>query len=403
MSTFELGDATLRRRNAGLFATLLTVAGIGLALMVSALIGHLPWFGAGVVAWNAGMWATLLAWKSNPWARTARGIVSADERGLHLDGRRLLRRERMKRAYLQPSAVGDAPVIRVYGQSWLDEVEVPVPDEEKGRALLAAMRIDTSHAIVQFHCPSPILQSFVLRVASGVLFLAALRGLASLGEIVPAYFLAMALLFAMVVYFPMTVSVGADGLKTSWFGVGRFLAYKDIATVASDEKGVLLTMTSGKTERLDTAWYGRTGSLLSRVFGVRGDVLAERIQQGRFARALDLGDTDTATLLKPDARPIREWIGRMRALGAGASASFRAAAIPEERLWRLLENPAIDDAARAGAAVALSAGADDEVRARLRLATEASVSPKIRVAIEAAASGDDDEIARAVEELREKA
>jgi hypothetical protein len=55
------------------------------------------------------------------------------------------------------------------------------------------------------------------------------------------------------------------------------------------------------------------------------------------------------------------------------------------------EDPTADPAARAGAAIVLRNTITDEDRARLRVAAETSVSPKLRVALEAAASADDEE------------
>jgi hypothetical protein len=64
-------------------------------------------------------------------------------------------------------------------------------------------------------------------------------------------------------------------------------------------------------------------------------------------------------------------------------------ALPAERLWAIVENPALEADVRAGAAVALSASADDEGRARLRVVADATVTTRVRAALEAVAEEDD--------------
>jgi hypothetical protein len=108
-----------------------------------------------------------------------------------------------------------------------------------------------------------------------------------------------------------------------------------------------------------------------------------------------------ASLLRRRGLEVSAWIRELRHLGTGASAAHRSAPVLPERLWRVVEDPSADPSARAGAAVAVALEADDEGRARLRAAARATAAPKLRVAIEAAAGGREDELAQALEAIED--
>jgi hypothetical protein len=80
------------------------------------------------------------------------------------------------------------------------------------------------------------------------------------------------------------------------------------------------------------------------------------------------------------------------ALGACEHGGYRAAAIPRERLWAVVESPAADPSAREGAALALSASLDADERARLAALALKTAQPRLRVAL--------DEVSRDQEESR---
>src|SRR5262249_47139974 len=119
----------------------------------------------------------------------------------------------------------------------------------------------------------------------------------------------------------------------------------------------------------------------------------------RVKRAIAASESDeeAAALLRPAGAVDASHVAQLRVLGAGEDASYREARVPRERLWRLVEDPGVDGATRARAAVALSG--DAEGRERLRVVAEATASPKVRVALERTAEGHED--ARVAEALAE--
>jgi hypothetical protein len=129
----------------------------------------------------------------------------------------------------------------------------------------------------------------------------------------------------------------------------------------------------------------------------RADLVAERIREAlESARRGD--PAQDVALLARNAREIGVWVRALRAVAAGA-VDHRTAPIPEDRLWRIAEDPNASPTARAGAAVALTPSLDDAGKARIRVAADATASPKLRVALEAAAETDEAALEHALAEL----
>jgi hypothetical protein len=82
------------------------------------------------------------------------------------------------------------------------------------------------------------------------------------------------------------------------------------------------------------------------------------------------------------------WLADIASLRSGAP-QYRESAMRDEDLWEIVESSSAPEDARAAAALLLRGDEEDApARARLRIAADAIVSPKLRVAIEAAASSD---------------
>jgi hypothetical protein len=127
----------------------------------------------------------------------------------------------------------------------------------------------------------------------------------------------------------------------------------------------------------------------------RAEGLAERIDEAIAARRQSKS-IDPGALARGE-RSSLAWILDLRSLLARAH-TFRAAPPTIESLVAIVEDGTAPPLTRAAAAVALSS-MGHEVRARLRVAAEATAAPKLRVALEAAAADDVDQLTEAIEEV----
>jgi hypothetical protein len=253
-----------------------------------------------------------------------RVLVTAHSRALTLGGRTIAR-SKIGAAYMRRQT-SRGPTVFVQISSPLSRnLELRVPDEETGRALIAALRLD------------------------------------------PA---------------PDTV-VGTDGVHTTWMGSGRFIPHANIAQVWRRRYGVELVLGSGATVFVPT----REGGDETR------DALFERIRQARVGEAG--AHEGVAALVARGGRTMQDWIHQLRALGV-AEGDYRAVALAPDYLWRVVEDAGTDPSARAGAAIALGPRLDDAGRARLRAVAEATASPKLRIALDAASETDETRIAEAL-------
>lgn len=238
---------------------------------------------------------------------------------------------------------------------------------------------------------------------AGLLITTGSKALAAIVALLP--FLA----FIVAQVHSMELRAGTDGVLLRWFGTTRFHSYQDIRRcVLLDDSGTE-TGNDGTILRLELR-SGRTVELRSGGLGLDG---------GRFENGVWLVDwitrcietaassapPESATALERGERPIPAWLADLaqRAQGRG----YRGAALDREDLLQVVESTAAAPTARVGAAALLrKTGLQDEERGRLRVVAETSVSPRLRIALEAAADAGveedafDERVARAAREPR---
>jgi hypothetical protein len=119
----------------------------------------------------------------------------------------------------------------------------------------------------------------------------------------------------------------------------------------------------------------------------------------RMEEALQSGPRTGASLARLDrgGRPVAAWIAELRGLSRG-TLGYRRAALARNELLDVVKDGAAPAERRIGAAVALSADADDEARAALRIAADTCVDPRLRVVLDGAAEMAEEELEAAVEE-----
>jgi hypothetical protein len=181
--------------------------------------------------------------------------------------------------------------------------------------------------------------------------------------------------------------VGTDGLRISSRTSERFISWDVVLRVEQTGTGARLVTKTGTISLPITArfytYYAYEKELQAALIArIQGALTAYRSGTGASAEAL----------LVRGERDARSWLESLRQLG-----SFREAAITPEALVRVAESQVAEPTARAAAAALLSRGADDRMRERLRIAADACASPKLRVALEkAATSAGEDELDAAV-------
>jgi hypothetical protein len=345
----------------------------------------------------------LWAWRQKPWARYREMTVRAGPRGLEL-GKRLLPRAHIQGALVVP-ADGKKPTrVRVSSTGLRPPIEVAVDDVAEGRALLRALGRDVSQAAATFRVGSGISGNPLRMLGVGLAAAAVVLSIAAVASWLGVHaafgatpFLGMVAVVALFVL-PARLVVGADGIAHRWLFFRRFIDYADVSTVTryrrGKEEGLSILLESNETVRIpiESGGISETGHAAA---------IEERVNEALDAWQRGGAVADEARLGRGE-RALSDWITALKAMGAGADAGPRQAPVPRDRLWRIVEDPRADHAARAAAAVALGGGEDEE-RARLRVVAEATAAPRLRVAIEAAAGQDEAAIGEALAAVEEEA
>jgi hypothetical protein len=383
------GQLVLRRRNRWLlgFAVILglsslaAIAALFVAAMLTAPIG-VGLFNLFIVSSLAFTWVAQRNVRAVP--RATR--VHADAEGLRL-GSHLVPRSRIVAALVVPRVDG-AALVRVTRRRELP-IELVARDTDDARRVVHALGLGVSQHVAPFRALSPAMDrswAFLAAILGPAVLVPVATNLLRGSGFVPLVFVFFALCM-MVVNRGSRVTIGADGIVIAWLGTRRFISTAMIRSLSVYYEsfwgivGVEITRRSGASVRLPIG-KGAVGQ-------ENVAVLIERIREAMEAAAASDIDAAASALARSN-RSMREWMTSLRAIGAGANATLREAHVHAEQLWRVVESARASGADRAAAAIALSASDDDDHIERLRIAAEAIAEPKVRVAISAAASGDDE-------------
>jgi hypothetical protein len=214
----------------------------------------------------------------------------------------------------------------------------------------------------------------------GVLAIAALSFLTSLG------------FWALLIARKGTVVVGADGVLLKRVArTSVFYPYGELSDVRVDGSDVLLS-SAGKTARFGFIGVKKLGG---QEVEVTRDAMLTRIEEARERFRTETSASDIGAMLAPGERDVSAWREAAERLLAGR-VSFRTPAIPEDRVWAVLEDATQPEAARAGAAVALRIGLSDEGKGRLRVVRAASASAELGEALDAVGEDDEEKLEKAL-------
>jgi len=327
-----------------------------------------------------------------PARRTLEGPLRVDERGLWIAGEMLVSRELVKDAYLV-DAHRRHPSVRLRRHGLRSSIDIEVSTVEEGRAVLQALGHDGAQAALTISMTWPRLGDPRLEkwinvafglMTSTILPLAAALSLVGRDHLLPLLFawLSLFVLAIGILILPGKIIIGADGLLFSWCGRKRFLPYHDIWMV----------------NKVYPSLFQETPPVGVQLYLSDGRVLQLRMSDGaetyeRIAEAVNAwwgrDDALRTALVQRGPHDARAWLRALRSIGARASVGYRNATLADD-LWRVVEDSAAPPDARAGAAAALGASLGAEGRGRLRDAARKTVQPKLRIAIEAAASAVED-------------
>jgi hypothetical protein len=374
-------------------------AGVGMAMLIAYVLGLLPAGIIGVQLMFAGVAGLLLArrnWK--PWSKVE--VVEASDEGVSVGGRLRVPRAAIADGYYQPrTASTERPAVRLLDR-WRGTVfEVEVEDEAQGQTLLRALELDASQRRADFYIASPVMGNPNAR-AGATAAVVSLVAITLFTKAMPHYFtptLVVAALLAFLI--PSKLSIGIDGLVFRWLFYQRFLPMDAIVGAAPDgSTGIVVRMASGKrvtlyaTGKQDRGNYDRQ----------HRDAIIARINEAMTAhRSLGEQRGNATELLRRGGRGHREWLEDLRKLGSATG--YRDGVVGNEDLWRVLEDPAAPQDARAGALSVLRGSLGDEGKVRVRAVAESTAHPKLRVALDAALDGQDDAYEEALADIEHKA
>ena len=387
-------------------ALLWTVAGLTVAFFVVATVlrvhvGPLPW------------WVLLplfAAIQRRP--KITRSAIEASTEGLRIGGE-LVPRASLSTALLRRESGRSYVTLRNKSRMG-GHVDVEVSDDEQADRLCRALALDAASTTAEFTLfraqkASRRARAFALAAVAGVMVMV---GWTAALSTLPAFLIPLLLvapLLLMLVAIPIVafhrrvkLRVGADGLVVrEGFGRRRFVPHDDVTETRASGNHVVLAQKKGDlVYSVGEERRRRRREELEQT----AQSIVWRIDKAREAYRELAGDAPQAALaLDRGEASAREWLDRLRAIGAGANATFRSAQMTREQLLRVVESTTAAAKARLAALAALHDGLTEEEKPRIRVAAERCAEPAlgermVRVAfapseeeLESALVSDDDE------------
>ncbi len=352
-------------------------------------------------------------------------VVRATAVGLEVNGSVVVKASDITSAVVRPAA-GAGAFLRVTRGGLSGPLDVWVPRVEDARALVEALGFGAAQKASELLLGAISPESMMSRVrgtwlGGAVMVVTVILGAIlarTLGPGVGAAAFGAGLLFhfAMLLRWvrPGRIVIGADGVLIRWLRHRELIRLADVtgAEVVRGETWstfvpILVRIhLRGGGHRDVVAQAGRSSAFGTQTEAawVHASTIAERINEAVRARAQ--GEVPLRVALVEDSlaragREIPEWVASLRKLQDHV-ASFREHASTGhvlESLWSVLEDNAAPQEKRAAAAVALAPHLDDGGRERVRVAARAVAAPKLRIALEAAAERDDDDLVEALAEV----
>jgi hypothetical protein len=319
------------------------------------------------------------------------GLVRIDGEGLRL-GEVSIPRARIRGGYHRPGAPEGVMIL-------LDKSAVPVAidveDRDQAYRVLEELGVGATQRSVPFAGVAP-----TRSVSAVALWTGMIAGVALLALSLPLHaawlgVLGVAIVVASFAFVGATFHVGADGVLVKHRLGERFVPWSDVRAVGPYRRGVLLVL-DGERLALPTTphvimFYDNERAMQAALLLRMRDALAAH----RFR-----GSSDAAERIARRGRPAADWVRDL----FHREGDFRQAPLLDDDLWRVVESTTADATARAAAAAILAQGGGDGARERLRISAAACAAPKLRIALDRAASGaTDEQMADALAEVEDPA
>ena len=379
----------------------------------------------GLVAWlgfhaDAGMFGLhllffgVLAQLASRWgssrARRRERRITVTPEGLLADGRLIVARSDLRGGYIQPRSGAHRwgmfqqtlfSSVRFVGRLGMILGEIECPPED-GEALMRELGVDATRRRAEFRGSSLVYRTQGGAIAASIAAMVVIGGLAAfLRRILGVDAFGFPFLFVMFAAFmmPSRIAIGIDGVLVRWFLVRRFYPFSKVRGLRRNgDRAITIELEDGEAVQLYTS-MARNGQLGASTIAEHREAVLARMESALRAHR-SLGDAShVAEALARGERSGGDWLADLVKLRAGGT-DYRTAALRDEDLWTLLESPSATEDARAAAALVLRRSLDDEGRARIRVAAEATASPRLRVALDRAAdAAEDAAVEQAVAEL----
>ena len=343
--------------------------------------------------------------------RIDRAAIEASAEGLRI-GDALVPREKLSSALLRREHEKTYVLLRGGGFA-AKSVDVEVDSDEDADALCRALALDAASTTAEFSLfrSSRQARNGVVVAAVAGLF-GALAAIASAGHFVHLMPLAFFFVFAFVLM-PLLIfsrraklRVGADGIVLrEGISSKRFIGHDRIARVRAEGSSIIIADHQGEIIANLNVGGTKERRKRKRKADLEGQAqsIVWRLEKAREAYRALAGDAPQAALaLDRGEKSAREWLEQLRAIGAGAGATFRNALLTREQLLRIVESTTAAAKERIAAAAALHDALSEEEKPRIRVAAERCAEPALgRAMVRIATAPSDEELESALEEASE--
>ena len=368
---------------------------LGPLMVAASMVGVFPPGIMGIHVFLLGLAAAVASRWKNFRPKRRRADVRADGDGVRVGGTLLVPRARVADGFFQPRSSHDPrkasslrSSVRLVDKQRRIVFEAEA-DERDALDLLYALGLDPGSKRAEFNGSSPLWATVGGNIGFIVISMVAMvvgsMGLEALGLGSRTPVLPMLMVpWFLVSMLPSKISVGVDGIHERWLWRKKLIPMSALAGVERiEDRQIRLRLVDGTEHMLFTSMR-RNNSFGSGSATQHGDAVHARIAEAYAAFRAHPSAADVSALVGKGTRTRAEWLSALATL-RDAQGGYRDAVVRDDDLWRVVEDPSAPADARAGAAMLLRRSLDDEGKARVRVAAEATASPKLRIALDAAA------------------